>query len=98
MERTWFFRIITAICMWSNIQILFGDTPIYAGVGYILGGITVWILGLKWNDEPAKIIIDKQTGQNSQVKNEHSLFKIKMQYWAFIVSIIGIVIIVSELF
>ena len=30
------------------MQLLFGDLGVYAGIGYILGGIPVWILGKKW--------------------------------------------------
>ena len=80
-----------------TLQLLIGDSPIYAGIGYIIGGIPVWFLGKKWNSEPGRVMTDNQTGSQVEIKNEHSLFWIKMEYWAAIAAILGNVIIVSEL-
>jgi hypothetical protein len=39
----------------------------------------------------ATVMIDKQTGREVKIKPNHSLFFIKMQYSAFIIAGIGIV-------
>lgn len=79
------------------MQIIFGDSPIYAGIGYILGGIIVWIIGKKWHAEPKRILTDNQTGEQVELKYEHSLLWIKLEYWAVIAIVVGIAVIASEL-
>ena len=40
---------------------------------------------------------DNQTGKEVELKNVHSLFWIKMEYWAIIAGVIGLIVIVSDL-
>jgi len=43
-------------------------------------------------------MIDKATGQEFLIKPDHSLFFIKMQYWAYIVGAIGLFFLIAVLF
>lgn len=49
-----------------------------------------WYFGIKWNSEKRKIVIDEESGERYEIKNEHSLFWIKMEYWSIIASLFGI--------
>jgi hypothetical protein len=67
-----------------------------AGVGAIISAIIIWFIGNKFNSaKNERIFIDKQTGREVIVKPNHSLFFIKMQYWAFIIGIIGLITVIG---
>lgn len=55
-----------------------------------------WIMGKKWNSKEPQVLIDKATGQELLLEPNHSLFWIKMQYWAFIFGGLAIVILVQQ--
>ncbi|MCB0638752.1 MAG: hypothetical protein KDC54_19120, partial [Lewinella sp.] len=70
------------------MQVIFGDAAMYAGIGYLLGGIPVWFLGKKWNAVPGRVLVDPKTGQQVEVKPEHSLFWVKMEYWGIVAAVV----------
>jgi hypothetical protein len=91
-----FLVLVIAVAIGAIVSLVFGsigsteDTG--AAVGAIISGVVIWFLGNKLNaDDKNKVMIDKQTGQEVIIKPNHSLFFIKMQYWAFIIAGIGIV-------
>jgi len=88
--------LIPLVCGMA-LQAIIGDSPINTGIGYILGAIPVWYLGKKWNAKPGRTLTDNQSGEQIEVKNKHSFFWIKMEYWAGVAAVIGIIMIVSEL-
>lgn len=47
-------------------------------------GIADNYLGKKWNDKEVKLLQDLGTGEVHEVKEEHSLFWIPMQYWLWV--------------
>lgn len=67
-------------------QLLFGETPLIAGIGYTVSAIPVWWLGRKWNTKvPPK-------------KHKHTLFWIHLEYWGILAALLGLIIVVSETF
>jgi len=66
-------------------------------VGAFSAGAFSWFMGNKWNSG-GETFIHKETGEEIEVSPNHSLFWIPMQYWGFIFGIIGIVILVQNLF
>ncbi|PWT73075.1 MAG: hypothetical protein C5B59_14140 [Bacteroidetes bacterium] len=67
-----------------------------AAVGALISAIVIWVVGNKLNSPAkARTMVDKQTGQEVTVKPNHSLFFIKMQYWAFIIGAIGLVLLIK---
>ena len=65
-------------------------------VGALISGISIWFVGNKFNaTEKTKTLIDKQTGQEFTLKPDHSLFFIKMQYWAFIIGGLGLIMLIG---
>ncbi len=68
-------------------------------ISFLGTGILTWHFGSNWNKK-ARVVIDKETGEEYQIKSNHSLFWIPMQYWAFVLGFLGIIVlaqIISEM-
>ncbi|EAR00185.1 hypothetical protein [Maribacter sp. HTCC2170] len=67
-----------------------------ADYGFVIAtftaGIFSWYFGHKWNTANAMTVIDEKTGEKFLLKNNNSLFWIKMEYWGPIFLVLGIVI------
>lgn len=91
--RGFLFVLVLIIVLMASISLLpkeFGD---YAFViAAFTTGIFSWFFGNKWNNKNARVVIDEQTGEKLLLKNNHSLFWIKMEYWGLIFFVLGIVI------
>lgn len=61
-----------------------------------LSAISVYLIGIKLNNKIGQIVIDKETGQEIELKNTHSLFWIPLQYWGFILFGIGAFVLISK--
>ncbi|QAA34638.1 hypothetical protein [Clostridium manihotivorum] len=59
---------------------------------YLLAGLLCFFVGRALNRGNGKVYIDKETGQEIIARRTHSFFFIKMEYWGFILPILGIVI------
>ena len=97
-----FLVLVIAIAIGAIVSLLFaniGSTEdIRAGVGALISGGVIWVVGSRLNASSKKrVFIDKQTGREVLVKPDHSLFFLKMQYWAFIVAGIGVIILIDIL-
>lgn len=64
---------------------------------FFIAGAFSWFMGKKWNEENGRTVTDKATGQEILLKENHSLFWIKMQYWGFIFCAFGLVILIQNL-
>ena len=61
--------------------------------GFFISAIFSLYFGLKWNSqEDGRVFVDEKTGERVKVKNNHTLFWIKMEYIGLIFLIIGIAI------
>src|SRR5438105_3149025 len=97
-----FLVLVIALAIGAVFSLIFSGIgfteDLGAAVGAVISGVTIWFVGLRFNaPEKARVLIDKQTGQEFTVKPVHSLFFIKMQYWAFIVGGIGLVMLIGIL-
>jgi hypothetical protein len=65
-------------------------------IGALGAAAAVWFVGKKFND-PAKnrVMVDKATGQEFIISQNHSLFFIKMQYWAIPLALLGVILLVT---
>ncbi|MBF4519313.1 hypothetical protein IRZ71_23445 [Flavobacterium sp. ANB] len=71
--------IITIICFWYILPeygMMSIATPFY------ITGLFCYIFGRKWNNKALNPYLHKETGKEVNLKRSHSLFLIKMQYWA----------------
>lgn len=62
-----------------------------------IAGAFSWFMGKKWNESNGRTVIDKATGDEILLKENHSLFWIKLQYWGFIFGGFGVVILIQNL-
>ncbi|MDD3598331.1 hypothetical protein [Sulfuricurvum sp.] len=53
-------------------------------LAFVLSAGIVYIVGVKLNNRPGKILIDPENNQETELKTTHSMFWIPMQYWSFI--------------
>lgn len=66
-------------------------------LAFFIAGAFSWFMGKKWNEGNARTVIDKTTGQEIVLKENHSLFWIKLQYWGFIFGGFGLAILIQNL-
>ena len=60
-------------------------------LGSFAAAAAIWLVGKKFNSPTKnKILVDQQTGKEFLFKPDHSLFFIKMQYWAFVVGAVAV--------
>lgn len=60
-------------------------------MGLCLAALPTWWLGVHLNRAKGKVLIDPETGREVILPNNHSLFFLPMQYWAFVLVAFGIV-------
>lgn len=58
---------------------------------FVIAGCLVLMLGKYLNRRPGRVRIDKETGEEVMVKSNHSLFFIKVEYWGYILWILGVI-------
>jgi hypothetical protein len=94
--------ILSVLILLSVIFIFYKILPVdYEDFSFVFGffgaGFFSWYFGRKWNHEHGRIMTDKETGKEIELKKDHSLFWIKMQYWGIIFTVIGLVILIKIL-
>jgi hypothetical protein len=73
-----------------------GDSAKYGlAFSQFVAAAGIWFVGKKLNDKPGRVMIDQETGEALELKTKHSLFFIKMEYWAFVVAAIAVVMALS---
>ncbi|WP_435622736.1 hypothetical protein [Flagellimonas sp.] len=68
----------------------------YRDYGFVIstfstGGFS-WFFGRKWNRRNERTVIDEKSGQRLKIGTLHTLFWIPMQYWGFVLPVLGIII------
>ncbi len=53
-----------------------------ASVAMCLSAIIIWFLGKRLNKDNERVLVDPKTGETVKLTRTHSLFWIKMEYWA----------------
>ena len=53
-------------------------------LGFLITAAFSWLMGKRLNEVEGRTVIDKKTGEEVTIKPNHSLFWIKMEYWAFV--------------
>lgn len=81
-----------------------GDENFYAEhslpsiLSLYLSCLIIYFLGKWLNTRKAKVYIDKQSGEEVVLKNNHTFFFIRMEYWGMIIFVITIIYTVKEQF
>ncbi len=63
----------------------------------ILSSAMIYLAGHILNSKPGRILIDPKTDEKIELKTTHSMFWIPMQYWAFIIIGMAILIYLSNI-
>lgn len=66
------------------------------GVSLLVSAILFWHIGKQVDSLPAKILVDKETGKEVVLKDNHSFFFVKIRYWGPILAVAAIVIIITD--
>lgn len=81
----------------ASIELLPKELGIHpAGIASFITAAFGWYFGKKWNNKEGRIVIDEQTGERLEIREHHTFFWIKMQYWGIIFSILGVIFLASE--
>ncbi len=94
--------LIITVVMFVVLQgvtgVVFGD-PRYSvthswveGAACLLSAIPVYFLGRYLNNREGRMVIDKATGKEFELKRRHDLFFIRMEYWAVPLAVGGLVL------
>jgi hypothetical protein len=60
-------------------------------LAFFIGGILNYIISQKFFRSTDKVVIDKETGEETTLRKSHTLFFIPMVYWSFIFIALGVV-------
>lgn len=61
-----------------------------------LAAVCVWVVGVKLESKPGQVVIDKETGQELELKPRHDMFWIPFKYWAIVFFGLGILFAYSK--
>jgi ABC-type antimicrobial peptide transport system permease subunit len=67
------------------------------GVCEVIAGVAVWFTGNRLNRNGDRMLMDPKTGAEVRVRRRHTLFWIPMQYWAPVLAIAGIIVLIAAL-
>jgi hypothetical protein len=59
--------------------------------GFIIAGCLVMPIARYLNKKEGKVLIEKETGKEVVIKPKHSLFFINVEYWSYILFVLGVV-------
>ena len=77
--------LIFFLTLIACLQLIPNEFDNYAFViACYMAGIFSWYFGNKWNQKSTRTFIDEKTGERFAIRNNHTLFWIKMQYWGII--------------
>ena len=56
-----------------------------------VAGVVVWLVGSHLNSNSTRRVIDAETNQEMTLNDNHTFFFVPMQYWGFILPVLGII-------
>jgi hypothetical protein len=81
-----------------GVERLFSDDHYYQAhgwpkfVAFVLAAGMVWLLSDYIEKRQARVVVDKQTGQEMTLRGTHHLFFVPLKYWPAILVVAGLVI------
>lgn len=67
-------------------------------VALLIAAPLIYFVGKRLNEGQERVLVDPQTGQEVRIRRTHSLFWVRMEYWAAIVAVIAVVAFIAGLF
>ena len=94
--------VVMLVLLQGITGVAFGD-PHYStthtwvvGAACLLSAVAVYFLGRYLNNREGRIMIEKSTGKEFELKRKHDLFFIRMEYWAVPLAVGGIFLLFSK--
>lgn len=76
-----------------------GNENLLMGIGLIFTVVPIWFLGRYLNQKQSgKTFVDKESGEEFKLGPQHTFFFLRMEYWAPIFLILGLIMTVTSLF
>ena len=79
-----------------GVERMFSDENYYQARGWpklvalVLSAALVWLLWDRLDRRPARVVIDKATGQELTLREQHDLFFVPLRYWPAILIVAGL--------
>lgn len=92
--------IVITSAIWTA---LFGGTSandnatLILGIALLVSAPIIYLLGKRLDARPGRTMIDKETGKEVVLRGAHTLFFVRLRYWAWISVILGAVLLVVGL-
>ena len=68
------------------------------GFFLILAGAVTWFVGKRMNRDRERRLVDPATGEDVILRDDHSLFSIRVEWWAPVMIVLGAILLVLGLF
>lgn len=88
--------VIVNVLMQSLIGMAMGDDNYGKAHGWTwivsmgIAAVCVWFAGVRLEAQGGRTVIDKESGQEFELKAKHDLFWIPFKYWAFVFMALGV--------
>ncbi len=92
-----FIALCLAILATYALGIYYYTTNV-VGLFLILAGVVTWFVGKRMNRDRERRLVDPATGEDVIVRNDHSLFSIRVEWWAPVMIVLGAILLVLGLF
>lgn len=90
--------VVLLAILFSCVSIFSDSNADYSFIiSFYVTGIFSFIFGRIWNNQTIRTFIDKETGLEVNLKANHTLFWIKMEYWSVLFFVIAIIILFQNL-
>ena len=92
-----FITLFFVIVMQLLVDGVTGDSEYYKNhsslllLSMVFAATTIWMIGSRLEKTPGRIMVDKDSGQEFELKAKHDLFWIPFKWWAIPLVLIGAV-------
>lgn len=92
---------VLIIFIWHDLFNLEDSHPLIKNFAFVISflcsGVITWYVGKALNRSPKEqVYIHKESGEEVKFRPRHSFFFIRLEYWGFILPVVGIIIYVSS--
>lgn len=89
--------VIVNVLMQSLLGMAMGDHDYGKSHGWTwvlsmgIAAVCIWFVGVRLEARGGRTVIDKDSGQEFELKAKHDLFWVPFKYWAFVLLALGVV-------
>lgn len=83
--------LLVGITILGNSILPESVNPVLFAFALLVTAVFSWIFGNKWNNVKPVEVIMESTGERKFIREDHSLFWLKMQYWGILLGGLGLV-------